>query len=52
MTNNIEIQTIRDKITELCVLGTNGVISEEEKKDLALLLIIERQYDSLAKQGA
>ncbi len=42
----IEIATIRDKINQLCSDGTRHGLSQEEKKDLALLIIIERKYDS------
>jgi hypothetical protein len=44
---DIEILTIRDKINKLCADGTRYGLSQEEKKDLALLLIIDRKYDSL-----
>ena len=43
---DIEISTIRDKINQLCANGTRYGLSQEEKKDLALLLIIEQKYDS------
>ena len=43
---DIEISTIRDKINQLCADGTRHGLSQEEKKDLALLLIIEQKYDS------
>jgi hypothetical protein len=42
----MNIQDIKDKASELCKNGTTYGLTQEEKKDLALLLCIIKKYDS------
>ena len=42
---DINIHDIRDKASELCAIGTKHGLTSEEKKDLALLMVIINKYE-------
>ena len=52
MRESIEItdQQIRDKASELAANGTRYGLTQKERHDLALLVIIIRKYDSLGEK--